>query len=229
MLDDPAKFSFQAHTPAANQHSYAGREIEEIDVTFDPALQVLPVPLMPLSIDNPSFRASFRVEGWTIHIRREFTSHVGHQVCAAEVDREVAGDMRAVAANVHSGYVFTRAAVPGPPAAARTVELARTVAAGHKLELEFLYSINRDCTSLGLPTVRTTEAPKHGRITVENGTGFTNFPQSNPRYECNKKRSEGVNVVYEPDPDYTGGDSVTLDVIFASGGESKRHYAVEVK
>ena len=62
-----------------------------------------------------------------------------------------------------------------------------------------------------------------------NGSGFTNFPQNNPRSECNKTRSDGVIVAYEPEDGYTGQDSVNLEVIFASGSLSKRHYAVDVR
>jgi hypothetical protein len=73
------------------------------------------------------------------------------------------------------------------PAAPNTVDLKRAVASGGKLRLDFLYSINPDCTSIGFATVRIVEQPRHGRITVDNGTGFTNFPASNPRAECNKR------------------------------------------
>ncbi len=94
------------------------------------------------------------------------------------------------------------AAVTGP----KTLELTRVVAADQRLRLDFLYSINPDCTSVGFATVRVIEQPKHGRITVENGTGFTNFPASNPRVECNKRRSDGVAIFYDPEPGYMGAD-----------------------
>jgi len=82
---------------------------------------------------------------------------------------------------------------------------------------------------MGFANARIIEQPKHGRITAENGTGFTNFPQNNQRYECNKKRSDGVVVVYEPDSGFTGTDSVNIDAIFPTGTSSKRHYSIEVK
>ena len=115
------------------------------------------------------------------------------------------------------------------PAAPNTVDLKRAVASGGKLRLDFLYSINPDCTSIGFATVRIVEQPRHGRITVDNGTGFTNFPASNPRAECNKRRSDGVVVVYEPEPGYFGAGSLDFDAIFASGSLSKRHYAIDVR
>src|ERR1700730_16906783 len=115
------------------------------------------------------------------------------------------------------------------PKPAQPVELVRAVAADQKLRLDFLYSINPDCSSIGFSTVRIIEPPKNGRLTVKNGAGFTNFPQGNPRFECNKRRSDGVVLQYEPNPGFSGTDSLTVDVVFASGSSSQRHYAIGVK
>lgn len=115
------------------------------------------------------------------------------------------------------------------PAAPATLERKRFVAANHTVRLDFFYSIYPDCSSIGFATVRVGEQPNHGRIVVENGTSFTNFPANNPRVDCNKQRSDGVIVTYQPEPDYTGIDFVDLEVIYASGSFSKLHYAIEVK
>jgi hypothetical protein len=118
---------------------------------------------------------------------------------------------------------------PAGQAAAQTFELRRAVASGQKLRLDFLFSLNPDCTSMGFATVRVLEEPKHGKITVDEGTGFTNFPQNNQRYQCNKTRSDGVVIVYEPESGFVGTDSIDIDAIYASGSSQKRHYAIEVK
>jgi hypothetical protein len=81
----------------------------------------------------------------------------------------------------------TTAPAQAGPAAPNTVDLKRAGAAGAKLRLDFLYSINPDCTSIGFATIRVVDQPRHCRITIDNGTGFTNFPASNPRTECNKR------------------------------------------
>jgi hypothetical protein len=82
---------------------------------------------------------------------------------------------------------------------------------------------------LGLRLIRIIQQAEHGEITFENGTGFSNFAKENIRYECNKRRTEGVILSYEPSLGYTGLDSLTVDVIFASGNSGKRHYTIEVK
>ena len=204
---------------------YAGRQTEDVDATFDQALP-MPLPLGPSTIDNLAFtyRATFKVEGRTLKMHREFVSRVAGQVCEPGLEARIAGDMNAVRANVTTAYAFG-----GPQAAPQVVEVNRVVASDQKLRLDFLYSLNPDCTSMGFATVRIIEQPKHGRITIENGNGFTNFPQNNLRYECNKIRSDGVIVVYEPEQGFTGVDSANIDAIYASGTSGKRHYSIEVK
>jgi len=77
--------------------------------------------------------------------------------------------------------------------------------------------------------VRILEKPQHGTLTVENGQGFTNYPKENQRYECNTRKSDGTLVFYEPESEFTGKDSITLDIIFPLGQSSKRHYSIEIK
>ena len=141
----------------------------------------MPVPVRPIAIDNPhfSFQARFGIDGRTLRIRREFVSRVPHQVCPAEMDAEIANDMRTVTGYVRTTYSFTGAppAALGPAAQPQIVERARTVAAGHTVQLDFLYSINPDCTSVGFATVRLPSNPSMaGIITILRKTvGFTIF------------------------------------------------------
>jgi transglutaminase-like putative cysteine protease len=199
---------------------YAGRQTEDIDATFDPGLP-MPVPLAPVSIENRAFsyHATFQIEGRTLRMHREFVSRVPGQVCAPELEAQISNDLSRVGFNMNSAYAFSQA----------VAQIRRTVASDQKLRLDFLSTLNPDCTSMGFATVHILEEPKHGKVLVENGTGFTNFPQSNSRYECNKRRSDGVVLVYEPESGFTGADSINIDVIYASGTSQKRHYAIEVK
>jgi hypothetical protein len=113
--------------------------------------------------------------------------------------------------------------------AVKPIELSRVVPTDQKRQIDFLSSINPDCSPVGSIVVRVTEQPHDGKVLVENGTGFTNYPFENQRYECNKRKSEGVLIFYEPHPAFAGADSIMLDVIFPSGAEMKRHYSIDVK
>ena len=131
--------------------------------------------------------------------------------------------------NLSNVYGFRPAAVVTAPPSDRPREVRRVVAVDHKLQLDFLYSLNPDCSSNGFATIRILDQPKSGKIAVENGTGFSNFPQNNVRFDCNKRRSDGVLVIYEPNPGFAGSDTVMIDVIYVSGSSAQRRYAIEVR
>jgi transglutaminase-like putative cysteine protease len=199
---------------------YAGRQIEDIEATFAPGLP-MPIPLVAADIEKPafSFHASFKVEERTLHIHREFISQVTGQVCPPEMEAEIAADMNAVRINVNSSYDF----------APQSLQLTRDAVANQRLRLDFLFSLNLDCSSMGYATVRVIEAPQHGKITIGNGNGFSTFPQNNPRFVCNKSRSDGVVILYDPDPGFVGIDSMEIDAVYASGSSQKRHYTIAVE
>jgi hypothetical protein len=108
-------------------------------------------------------------------------------------------------------------------------DLAKVVAIGQKLRVEFLYAIEPDCSSMGKTNVRNLEPPQHGRLTVENGQGFTSFAKDNQRYDCNMRKSEGTFVFYRPAPGFAGRDSITLDIIFPTGQAFRQRYAFDVR
>jgi hypothetical protein len=201
---------------------YAGTQTEDIDASFDPGLP-MPTPLAPAKIDNPflSYRSSFQIDGRTLKIHRELTSHVPGQVCAPEVEAQIGENLNAVRVEVNSTYAFG-------PTQPQTLELKRAVAAGQKLRLDFLYSLNVDCSSMGFATVRIVEQPQHGNATIEHGTGYTTFPESNPRSACNKRTSDGTLISYEPGSDYTGADTVAIEATYPNGALTKRRYSIQV-
>jgi hypothetical protein len=86
---------------------YAGRQTEDIEVTFDQNLP-MPIALRPSAIDNQAFtyRATFNVEGRTMKMHREFVSLVTGQVCSPELEAGIAAGMKAIATNVGTSYAF---------------------------------------------------------------------------------------------------------------------------
>jgi hypothetical protein len=70
---------------------YAGKEAEEIDVTFAEGLP-LPDKLAAMELNDKyfSFREQSWIEGRTLKIRRAFVSSVPGQVCGNEVEAEIA-------------------------------------------------------------------------------------------------------------------------------------------
>jgi tetratricopeptide (TPR) repeat protein len=76
---------------------YAGRQVEEIDVTFADGLP-LPLAIKGRKIENRLFTyiSDYRLDDRTLKVRREFVSRVPGQVCAPEVEAEIATPLRAV-------------------------------------------------------------------------------------------------------------------------------------
>jgi hypothetical protein len=109
------------------------------------------------------------------------------------------------------------------------IDLAKVVAAGHRLRIEFLYAIEPDCSSMGETVVRILEPPLHGNVTIQNGQGFTSFARHNQRYDCNMRKSDGTFVFYDPEPGFAGRDAMMLDIIFPTGQASRQRYAIEVR
>jgi len=49
---------------------------------------------------------------------------------------------------------------------------------------------------------------------IENGFSYSAFPNDNQRYECNKKKSPLVNILYQSNSGYVGPDTAKIKVIF---------------
>jgi hypothetical protein len=97
---------------------FAGRQVEEIEIAFE---QGLPLPVAPKGrkIVNRyfSYTADAVLEGRTLRIRREFVSRVAGQVCAPEVESEIAAAMKAVAASVQMKMMLAKPTPPVTPPA----------------------------------------------------------------------------------------------------------------
>jgi tetratricopeptide (TPR) repeat protein len=94
----------------------AGRQIEEIELTFAAGLTLPSVP-QGRTIENSrfSYAARYRLDGRTLKVRREFVSKVTGQVCAPEVEAEAADILRAVVADLNTRIRMPAAA--GAPVA----------------------------------------------------------------------------------------------------------------
>src|SRR5262249_26407238 len=86
---------------------YAGSQAEDIEATFDPALP-LPLPLGPITIDNPTFsyRSTMKVEGRTLKMHREFVSRVERQVCPPDLEAKIAPDLNTFRLNLFPPFPF---------------------------------------------------------------------------------------------------------------------------
>lgn len=108
-------------------------------------------------------------------------------------------------------------------------EAKRVVAIDHKLRAGLYFSVDPDCTVTGLPVIRVIDPPKNGEVTIASDSGFPAYARENLRFDCNRKRLEGMAVFYEPQKGFSGLDSFVLDIIFPAGNAQKWHYSIEVR
>jgi Domain of Unknown Function with PDB structure (DUF3857)/Transglutaminase-like superfamily len=207
---------------------YAGTQIEDIDATFDKSLP-MPAPIPPLNIDNPwfTYRATFKIEDRTLKAHREFASRAPGQVCPPETEAQIAADLEKVRINVNGVYRFNAifAAAPKPPPQA---ELTRLAVPGQKRRLDSFYTANADCSSRGITAVTMVDPPKHGHANVDLQAVAPNYPAGSPLSACNNRQVDGTILDYEAAADFTGVDSITVDVTFPFSPPLRRHYAINV-
>ena len=96
-------------------------------------------------------------------------------------------------------------------------QLTGTAASGHPVRIYYAYATNPDCSSQGQPVIKLAQAPQHGKVTISRGGVFPNFPASNIRNACNRRRVSGLEVYYVSQRGYTGTDTAAFEVIFPDG------------
>ena len=106
---------------------------------------------------------------------------------------------------------------------------ARTVPTGRNQRIDFFASVNPDCSSVGLPTVRLVEGPNNGVVTTDKARDFMSFPKTNIRSKCNGRRVAVLKLFYQSTTEFLGTDRIRLIVISASGGEREATYVIQVK
>ena len=92
---------------------YSGRQIEEIKVTFAEELP-LPQKINGRTINNRIFTytSNYSQEGRTFTVRREFTAHVPGQVCAPEVEGEIAEGIKTMHGSMGTRLTFRTTSLP---------------------------------------------------------------------------------------------------------------------
>jgi hypothetical protein len=87
----------------------------------------------------------------------------------------------------------------------------KVVPSGKPLILSQVAAVNPDCTSTGDMVMRVAQGPEHGRVSIRHTGIFPNFPASNVRSACNRRRVRGVQAIYVSQRGYLGWDTVVLE------------------
>ena len=131
---------------------------------------------------------------------------------------------RILAAAASAAVVFGLLLTAGP-AAAKDVEIRRSVKAGEAAELLPHSSMRGECESK-LPKIKILDVPRNGTTAIKEGErkferGTGNFAK------CDGKTGVGARVVYTPKSGFEGADRFRYEVTFESG--SVTTYAVSLR
>jgi hypothetical protein len=105
----------------------------------------------------------------------------------------------------------------------------RTVVAGKPFKLHEAYATNPDCSSVGDVVIRVVSPPSNGRVSIARGRVFPNFPPSNVRSDCNRRRVPGTIATYTAQRGYSGPDSVSLEIIYPTGLLRQTSHSIMVR
>ena len=92
-----------------------------------------------------------------------------------------------------------------------------TVASGTTARVDFVTSINPDCSEIPGSSVRTAVEPTHGVVTIKRSEEFAYFPPANPRSNCNSRRVSGWLILYRSESGFSGLDTFAYDRFSGSG------------
>jgi hypothetical protein len=116
-------------------------------------------------------------------------------------------------------------AQPPPP----PTQMSRSAFSGIRQQVGYYTERNPDCSSAGMPVVRTDVLPTHGTVVTAEGEGYTNYPQTNQRYACNATKARLIQVFYTSVPGYRGSDEFVIHAIFPSGVARTDRYTINVE
>jgi hypothetical protein len=97
------------------------------------------------------------------------------------------------------------------------------------IKLDFMTSLNPDCTATGPIEVRVITPPSNGTLQVNKTESYPLYAAGNQRYHCNGRKVPGVLTVYTPRRDFFGQDTVVTETFPPSGVARRQTFNVTVR
>ena len=107
--------------------------------------------------------------------------------------------------------------------------MVRGALSGQRQLLVSFYATASDCTSLGYPTLKVAQAPRHGEVSVEQGTALADFGKEDVRSVCNGKSVPATVIYYTSVDGFIGEDSVAFERIGVRGAYGYHVYTIKVR
>jgi hypothetical protein len=109
-------------------------------------------------------------------------------------------------------------------AQSETVERTAQGESGKDIQVGIYVNIQSNCTSGPLPTIRLTQPPEHGKVTVKKAKiNITNYKQ------CLALDGAGYVALYRSDKNFSGTDTAVLEVSYPGGKQEVQHIVITIR
>lgn len=105
----------------------------------------------------------------------------------------------------------------------------KVVAAGQRVKMDTLASLDPTCRSLGRTEVNLLTAPQGGQVETLLGRDYPAYVAANVRSVCDKQRVPVTMIFYRASPGFSGSDSFDAEIVFPQGNARRVRYKVEVR
>ena len=105
----------------------------------------------------------------------------------------------------------------------------KVIHSGQSVVVYHLYSLDPNCRSLGHYEITLLTQPHGGVVQTSAALDYPNFPQSNVRWVCDRRRSASDQIVYRASPGFTGEDSFEVEAISPEHNARRYQFSVTVE
>jgi hypothetical protein len=113
--------------------------------------------------------------------------------------------------------------------ALKTQTIYRVSYAGQQIYAGHWFNLRPDCSLNNVPTGTILTPPAHGTAEFKTIEDYTFYPTTSTRFACNKQKSKMLVLVYTPAKDYTGDDSVLVNVVSPPDMFGRWSYQIKVE
>jgi len=106
---------------------------------------------------------------------------------------------------------------------------ALKVSSGVLTKLDFFYSLNQQCTSLGMPEIVLAVAPQNGTFQARAGHDYPKFSADSNYHVCNSKLVPAAQFYYQSSAGFVGEDTTSVGLTFPDGAKRDVIYKITVQ
>ena len=105
----------------------------------------------------------------------------------------------------------------------------KVVAAGQRVRMDEIGSLDPTCRSRGTTEVNLITAPQNGQVETSLGHDYPFYAAANIRAACDKRRVPLTMIFCHASPSFSAWDSFVAELVFPGGTARRVRYTVQVR